>query len=419
MNFNGTLPNGVELYCCLNPELPEFCLSLLVRRGAIHEPRAQHGLTHFLEHAIFRSISERMGRALYPTLTRLGLTFDASTYSACVRFTVSGPSAQAETGLELLMMAIEPLCLPLDALNLERRRVQAEIREESEDDADTFAHTRVWKGTAMARSIAGTAGSVNRIGLESLAAEQARWFVAGGFCFCATGGMDEAALIGRLGGLRVAPGEPATPNAPVPEAFFRRDANVAVEDASYTWLRFCADVDTAHASPLALTLLTEALGSDYGRFYLALSEDTGLTYAVNDYFERCANIGNYYFDFETERTRVPEAVDAAVAMLNGLKHAPDDFFEDVKKGFIRREACLEGDAERFNSAWLYDNGRWRCGFQSRRQREDAYAAVPPEELRRLARAVFVPDNLLLCVRGRKRSLQVEDLRERLRRLAEE
>ena len=89
MDFNGKLENGVELYTSLNPALRGFCLSLWVRRGSMHDEH--HGLAHMLEHVTFRCISERMGGRLYETLARLGLDFDASTFTGYVRFEMSGP----------------------------------------------------------------------------------------------------------------------------------------------------------------------------------------------------------------------------------------------------------------------------------------------------------------------------------------
>ena len=417
MNFNGTLPNGVELYTCLDPTLPEFCLMLLVRRGPLHEPRDKHGLAHFLEHAVFRSISERMDRQLYPTLTRLGVDFDATTYETHVLYTVTGPAAQAEFGLDLLLMILDPLRLSLDALNLERRRVQAEIRE-SDDSADAFAHNRVWRGTPIARSIVGTAASVNRIGLESLAAEHARWFTAGGFCFCAAGSISLDLLRARLEALDRPQGEPSSQASPVPADFFRRGAAVAVDDASYTWLRFCVDLDISRHPPLALTLLTQALRSEFGLFYRTLSEDTALAYGINHYFVRCANIGSFTFDFETPPERLGEAVDVVVDMLRRLRNAPDGFWHDVIAGYIALERCQECDAQAMCEAWLFDNARWRCGFSDPDARIAAYAAITPDALRALAAQVFVPDNLLLCVRGNKRRIDPAELHERLMRLAD-
>ena len=124
MDFNGKLENGVELYTSLNPALRGFCLSLWVRRGSMHDEH--HGLAHMLEHVTFRCISERMGGRLYETLARLGLDFDASTFTGYVRFEMSGPVERFREGLDILMMALDPPELSVAGLQMERLRVMTQ-----------------------------------------------------------------------------------------------------------------------------------------------------------------------------------------------------------------------------------------------------------------------------------------------------
>ena len=197
-------------------------------------------------------------------------------------------------GLDILMMALEPPTLSLSGMNMERRRIQTEIREEdAPESADAFANGAVWRGTQLARSIAGTNHSTNLIGFDDLRAEHARWFSRGNFFFCATGNVpDPEALWERLSAVAPLGNAPVVEAAPVPPAFFHRDAAIEVQDRAYTWLRFCFDVDAARHSEAEMSCLLEYLLGDVGAMYLALSEDTGLVYDLNDYYERFSNIGN-------------------------------------------------------------------------------------------------------------------------------
>ena len=419
MDFNGTLNNGVELYTCLNPALRGFCLSLWIRRGSMHEPGDAHGLVHFLEHAVFRSISERMGGRLYAQLTARGLCFDASTFVNYVRFEMSGPAEAFQAGLDILMMALDPPALTLEGLNMERRRIKTEIREEdAAESSDAFANSMVWRGTQLARNIAGTAHSVNLIGLDSLRAEYARWFSRGNFFFCATGHVpDVPALLARVGGIAPGSAAPVVEAAPVPPGFFRRDARVIVQDRGYTWLRFCFDVDTSRHSEAAFMNLEEYLLGDVGRLYLALSEDTALVYDLNDDFERYANIGNLSFEFEVEPRRAGEAIDCVVAALNGAKEAGDDALEAAKQCGIYGDWLKEQAVCTFNNIWGFDNGIRHGGFRSAEQRLEAYRAVTPEEMRQIAREAFRPENAVLCARGSRRRFDADGARQRLLRLA--
>ena len=418
MDFNGTLENGVELYTCLNPNLSAFCLSLWVRRGSMHEPREAHGLAHFLEHAIFRSISERMGGQLYPTLRRLGLDFDASTYTGYVRFEISGLAGHFDAAADILLMALDVPTMSLEGMRLERLRVQTEIREEaSEETADYFANSRVWRGTPLARSIAGTKHATNLIGFQALNEEHARWFSPGNFFFCLTGNAPDAAgFARRLAAIRVTGDAPVIERAPVPEGFFHRDAAVEVQDSAYPWLRFCFDVDTSRHSEMAHIILVDYLLGDLGRLYMELSEYTGLVYDLNDYFERFSNIGCLCFDFEVEPAQLLRAVDVVVDVLNDAKRVDAPDLLDFMAGGAKDDRIKEDYVCTFNNYWGYDNGLRHCGFHSADERRAAYAAVTPAEIAALAREVFTPDNAILCVRGNKRRIDVGAIHSRLLRL---
>lgn len=416
MNINGRLKNGVELYTCLNPNLRGFCLSVWIRQGSLHEPKEYHGLAHFLEHAIFRSISERMSHQLYPTLTRYNLCFDATTSEGLVRFEISGPSENIEVALEILLMVLIPPELCLEAMDMERRRIHAEILEDAEEEtADFFAHSRVWRGTPMARTIVGTKSSVNRIGFEAVKAEHGRWFRRGNFFFCATGRVpDLAGLAARLEDLAVK--DEASPEdraVPAPEDFFQRNAAIFVEERDYSWLRFCFDVNMAHHSTWEQTLLCEWLFGNFGALYLALSENTGLVYGVDDYFERYDCLGNLCFGFEVDSRFRLQAIEATVKRLNEAKHEAEGILTEVRRAYIWELEQKYDQVCNMNAEWGRANGLDCGGFDSLASLEAAYRRIQPENLRQFAREIFVPDNLTLFLRGKKRGIHEDAIREKL------
>lgn len=415
-NFNGALPNGVELYTCLNPSLSTFCLALWVRQGALHNAPEQHGLAHLLEHASFRAVSEQLGGRLYSILRENGLSFDACTGDSHVRFEILGPSSAFDTALDLMLRVVEPPELSVGGLQLERLRVQAEIRENAaEDTTDHFIRGRVWPGTPLARTIEGTVASTNRMGFEALRAEHARWFRRGNFCFSAAGNIpDPDSLKARLASLGPLPGDaPADLTAPVPEGFMRRGAAVFTDDRSFTHLAFAFDVDTSACTEAELSMMEEYLLGDSGALYLALSEDTGLAYAIDGYTQVHSNVGCLLFDFDVEPARVDDAVRAALSALEAARDVGDAEASAFLSG------CLSVERQRLDAPhsmacyWGFDNGLRRCGFRSAEDRLAEYAAVTPARLRQLFRETFTPARATLCAFGSPRRLRAVPLRDRL------
>ena len=67
---------GIPVYAFPTEHLHSFALSLYVRGGAIYETEHTAGISHLIEHLVFRSINRYMGGSLYKTLDRLGLAVE-------------------------------------------------------------------------------------------------------------------------------------------------------------------------------------------------------------------------------------------------------------------------------------------------------------------------------------------------------
>ena len=52
--------NGIRIYSYPNPHLHSFCIALYVKAGCLYEPEEDNGITHLLEHLVFRNIDKKM-----------------------------------------------------------------------------------------------------------------------------------------------------------------------------------------------------------------------------------------------------------------------------------------------------------------------------------------------------------------------
>lgn len=419
MDINRTFENGVGLFTCENPGASSFCLELWVRRGSMHEPKEHHGLAHFLEHVVFRNIRGMMDGQLYHELNRLALSFDASTYCDHVTFEVSGPSCHFDEAVDILMMVLKPLNLSVEALDLERKRVKAEILEgDDENGMDACVFKEVWKDTPRARTISGTQASVNRIGFKALQDEHDRWFSAGNFFFCGAGnmpGLDK--LAARIEALE--PGNavsPADGMAEKPADFFRRDARIITEQKDYTYLRFSFDADTSRYTEPECMILRDWLFGESGPFYMQLSEDAGLTYDVNSVFDRFANIGCFFFEYETDKKLMMSSIEKVIEILNDIPNVSDDTIETVCRSYVLNADFVKDDCVDYCYTWGYDNGFKQLGFRNHEERKTAHLAIKPERIRQMAREIFKPENLVLYIRGNERRIKKEEIRSILMKL---
>ena len=78
--------NGISVYSFTNKDNHSFFISMFLKAGCMYESDGENGITHFLEHVAIRNVNKLMGGSMYRELDRLGMEFNASTYSEMVQF---------------------------------------------------------------------------------------------------------------------------------------------------------------------------------------------------------------------------------------------------------------------------------------------------------------------------------------------
>ena len=408
--------NGVAIHAFVNPALHGFFLALYLRAGCLYESEAHAGITHFFEHTAIRNVEKITGGRLYRDLDRAGLDMNATTYSEMVQFYVSGASCHFERGARFLSMLLSPFSLDRAGIDAERKRIKAEIRE-SDDRSSlaTFSNGIVYRGTPLAYSILGTCRTVNAINGACLEAFRRQITTRENLFFYLTGNVSERdidALAAMIGSYDIPHGVPRLNIAPVPCDFFAREPEVAVKDADYTALRFSFDLDMTKVSVAETDLLYDVLlAGNNSRFYLEMSELRGMFYDIAGSIERYANIGSFYFTFEVKEKEIYEAADMVTDILNDFCAHPIDAADMMKAGYVDNAYLLYDDPREFNFAYAYDNHIGNAGYRTVGDRVAAYRAVTPERLCEVARCVFRPENLVLTVKGNRRRIRVDRLRE--------
>ena len=189
--------NGIEIFSYPNRHTHSFCLSLYIRAGALYESDEENGITHFLEHILFRNIDHRMDGQLYRQLDQLGLFFNGATYKEFIQLYIIGAPRHFSEAADILLKAFEPLTLPADQIRTEQQRVKAEIREAGDfKTLDYFAGTLCWKDTSLRNTILGTKGNVSTFSRRKLAAYHSQAFCPENLFFYVTGCVSEADLSG-------------------------------------------------------------------------------------------------------------------------------------------------------------------------------------------------------------------------------
>jgi predicted Zn-dependent peptidase len=413
------LQNGVALYTYENPALHGFYLSLFVKSGSMYEEEGFEGITHLLEHCLIRNVNKLRGGNLYSELDRLGMEFNATTYSELMQFYVTASREKFITGMGVLCELFRPIALSRRELDAERKRVKAEIRE-SDDKTSLalFSSNIVFGNTPLAHSIVGTAGSVDRVSISRLEAHRQACLTSGNIFFYLTGSFDDEDVVKALAmidALPISEGEGNSNIAPVPCDFFNRPSEIFIKNSDYTVVRFTFDLDMSRMSVAETDLIYDSLLTGYNsRLFIELSEGRGLVYDVSGTLERYRNVGTLSFSYELSSRHVEEAIRITVDVLNSMKDPAS--ITCVKAGYTDNAYLLYDDIRELNFTFAFDNHIMSEGYSTVQARKERYAAVTDSRLASLAREIFCRKNLTLTMKAPDKKIdkkKIEGILEKL------
>jgi len=165
-------PNGLTLLGESMPHVRSVTLGVWLKRGSRHEAAAVNGISHLLEHMVFKGTETRSARDIALAVESIGGQMDAFTSKEYTCFYLKVLDRHLEDALEILADIVRRPRFDPEELERERRVILEEIRmvEDTPDELvyDLFAE-HVHPGNPLGRPIQGTAVSVEGIGRETLA----------------------------------------------------------------------------------------------------------------------------------------------------------------------------------------------------------------------------------------------------------
>ena len=278
------LRSGATLITETMPERRTFSLGVWVKSGARDEPAEWLGISHMLEHMMFKGTEHRDARAIAQSLESLGGHLDAFTAREQVCFYARALAANLPEVVDVLADIVCRSRLAQAEVDRERSVVHDEIlsyEDSPEEKINDLLAGQVWGGHALGRPILGTAETVGALNACELRAYYARRYQPELLMVSAVGPVDHeavAALVEQH--LRPEAGEAAPLSDPPPP--FRPSVQHEERDLQQLYLslgtRGVPYDDPDHEALIVLnTLLGGGMSS---RLFQGVREEAGLAYSV-------------------------------------------------------------------------------------------------------------------------------------------
>lgn len=280
-----TLDNGIRVLSERIPGVRSISAGVWVRQGAAHETPELTGISHLLEHMVFKGTAKRSALELADTLEALGGSLDAYTSREHTAYQARVLDEHIPEALDVLADLVLAPRLDAADLELERQVILEEIAqvEDTPDDMVFELHAeRLWGGHPYGRPILGTEETVSSMSAESLQELHGQRYVGQNLVLAAAGNVDHEAFVDAVEALfgSATAGDRIDPVAsPGPTS----TGAVHVErSTAQTHIVFGSDAP-AHAGDdrFPLILLSSALGGGMSsRLFQRVREELGLCYSV-------------------------------------------------------------------------------------------------------------------------------------------
>ena len=281
------LPNGVVLIAQEHRASGVVALQLWMRVGGRDETADELGLSHYLEHMLFKGTPTRPPGSIDALIEGLGGTSNAFTSQDYTHFDVVLPAQHMRAGIELLADIAVNASFEQRELDAERKVVFEEMRL-TEDNPDRFMVRRLYEvGYAphpYGRPLLGTEQLIGALTRDRLNAYYKKFYVPGDMVLIAVGAVKSAdvrdAVVATFGRLSGSP-PPRPPSASPPTlAGGRRDDIRRSEQQAYVGLGW-RTAATNEPDVYAVDLLTYILGdSPSSRLSQRLRDQDRLVFAI-------------------------------------------------------------------------------------------------------------------------------------------
>ncbi|MHB8733216.1 MAG: M16 family metallopeptidase [bacterium] len=334
------LPNGLVVVTEPMAHVRTVSLGVWIDAGSRYEDARTMGVSHFIEHALFKGTTGRSALAIAQEMDALGGHLNAFTDREHTCFYLRVLSDHLEAALGVLAdMVLHPALEP-GAMERERQVILEEIAsyEDAPDDLvhDVFA-AALWPGHPLGWPVAGSAASVGGLGAADLRAFMEARYRPGVSLVAAAGQLEHDEVVDRIGralGAWNGAARPASLTTPATQ----RGAAFRTKDVEQVHLCLGAPaLPQAHPDRYAMAVLETALGGGMSsRLFQEIREERGLAYSISAYHAPYRDTGAFVVYAGTSPAACVDVVRLTAGILGEARAGlpPDDI--------ARAKASLKG-----------------------------------------------------------------------------
>src|SRR5579872_3349830 len=192
------LPSGLIVLTERMEHVRSVAMGVWMRAGSRHEIPELNGISHFVEHMVFKGTKSRSAQRIAREVDAIGGNLDAFTGKETVCFNIKVLDEHVATALDVLSDLVLNPVFATEEIARERGVILEEIKMD-EDSPDTLVHEifmqNFWKGHPLGKPILGTRETVRSFEQNTLVGFFEQRFQSGNMVFSAAGNLEHDSFV--------------------------------------------------------------------------------------------------------------------------------------------------------------------------------------------------------------------------------
>ena len=318
-----TLKSGVKVVLEQLPYVQSVALGIWVRAGARDESRELSGVSHFIEHMLFKGTEKRSAKKIAEDVDRIAGQMNAFTGKEATCYYIKTLSAHAAEAAEILSDMFVHSLFDTREMNKEKRVIFEEmkmVKDTPEDIAHDTMIEMIFKGNPLANSILGTQTSLRGISREMLVHYIENEYTKDSIVVSIAGNFDEEAVCSifdrELSIFQDKKSKKVYEKTP-----YQPDCKVIVKDIeqSHLWLG-TRGVSLDDELYYAFAVLNSIMGGTMSsRLFQTIREQKGLAYSVYSMTSSFTDMGYFGIYAGVAHSKLEAALRAIASELAFLR----------------------------------------------------------------------------------------------------
>jgi predicted Zn-dependent peptidase len=395
------------------PHTRSVAISAYVGVGSRYEADDQAGVSHFIEHMVFKGTERRPDPVdISAQIESTGGMINAGTEQELTVYWCKVAQPYFSESMDLLVDMLRNSLFRQDDIEKERHVIHEElamINDYPSARVDSLIDEMLWPDHPLGRDIGGSHESVDVIDQDMLLEHMGGYYTPSNTVISVAGSVPHTDVVAEVERLSWDWPDGVT-SAPAPVVSHQQQSQLRLEYKKTEQLHLsialpglALDDPDIYALDLLSVILGEGMSS---RLFVELRENRGLAYDVHSGVSHFRDTGAFIITAGVDPASAYEAVPAILEQVAAVRDSIDEREVDRAKQLVAGRMMLRMEDTRAVSAWMGSQQMVRGAILDVDDVVERVKAVTTEDLRRVASQNLVDDHLNLAVvgpcRGRKR-----------------